>query len=140
MKSADSASVREQSAHAITFVCGVDAKAIQGPTVIVDLRLRSGERNRVPNDADISRIQAANGMVMHRFHVALVRVRLDTGALRALVSPTGVADYATLVDDTARMDVSAQLFYRRAITPADIGALRKRNIKTSGIPARPNIL
>jgi hypothetical protein len=123
-----------------TFVCGVDAGKITSSIVVADLRLQSGNRNRLPSDIDVKRIEATGGTVLHRFNVALVRVRLDTGSLRQLVSPSGIADYATLVDDPHRYDASLQIFFSRPITNADMEALRQMNVKASRIPVRPEIL
>jgi hypothetical protein len=122
------------------FVCGMFSDLLPGPVVVADLRLRSGNGNRFPADSDVKRIQATGGTVLHRFNVALVRVRVDTGALHGLVSSSGIADYATLVDDTSRFDASVQIFLSRPITADDIEALRRLKVKASPIPPRPNIL
>ena len=122
------------------FVCGIFSDLLPGPVVVADLRLRSGNRNRVLADSDVKRIQATGGTVLRRFNVALVRARVDTGSLRGLVSPSGIADYATLVDDASRFDASLQIFFSRPISGDDIEALRRMKVKASPIPPRPNIL
>jgi len=122
------------------FVCGMFSDLLPGPLVVADLHLRSGNGNRFPADSDVKRIQATGGTVLHRFNVALVRARVDTGSLHGLVSSSGIADYATLVDDTSRFDASVQIFFSRPITADDIEALRRLKVKASPIPPRPNIL
>jgi len=122
------------------FVCGMFSDLLPGPVVVADLRLRSGNGNRIPAETDVNRIQATGGTVLHRFNVALVRARVDTGSLHGLVSRSGIADYATLVDDTSRFDASVQIFFSRPITADDIEALRRMKVKASPIPPRPNIL
>jgi hypothetical protein len=121
------------------FVCGIDADKITAPVVVVDLRLKSGNGNRVPSDTDVKRIEASGGRVLHRFNVALVRTRLDTNSLRQLVSPSGIAEYATLVDDPQNYEVNLQIFFSRPITSADLETLRRINVKASPIPVRPEI-
>jgi len=122
------------------FVCGMFSELLPGPVVVVDLRLRSGSGNRLPADNDVKRIEATGGTVLHRFNVALVRARVDTGSLRGLVSSSGIADYATLVDDPSRFEASLQIYFSRPITADEIEALRRMKVKASPIPPRPNIL
>jgi hypothetical protein len=123
-----------------TFVCGIFSDLVSGPLVVADLRLRSGNENRVPTDTDIERIQVTGGSVLHRFNVALVRARVDTASLRRLVSPSGIADYATLVTDANRFDASLQIFFSRPVTSRDLEALRNLKVQAAPIPFRPNIL
>ena len=131
---------RSQRAVRPMFVCGIFSDLLPGPVVVADLRLRSGNGNTLPADSEVKRIQATGGTVLHRFNVALVRARVDTASLRGLVSPSGIADYATLVDDARRSDASLQIFFSRPITGDDIEALRRIKVKASPIPPRPTIL
>ncbi|HXT16165.1 MAG TPA: hypothetical protein VN706_11085 [Gemmatimonadaceae bacterium] len=90
------------------------------PHLVVDLRLKSGNGNRVPSDDDARAVTALGGTVLHRFNVAVLRASLDTIALRHLLADrTGGADVAYPVADTARHDVRVQIFYVRELTAAD---------------------
>jgi hypothetical protein len=122
-----------------TFVCGIDADKITAPVVLVDLRLKSGNGNRVPTDADVKRIETLGGRVVHRFNVALVRARVDTSSLRQLVSPSGIAEYAWIVGDPKNYEADLQIFFSRPIASTDFERLRQINVKASPIPVRPEI-
>jgi hypothetical protein len=95
------------------------------PTV-VDLRLRSGNGNRVPSDADVSAVERVGGRVLHRFNVALLRVVLDTAGIVALTDgPEAIADVAAAVGDPADLSADVQVFYRRPITAEDEAAVTR---------------
>jgi hypothetical protein len=90
----------------------------------VDLRLRSGNKNRVPTAEDVRAVEAAGGRVVHRFHVAVLRAVLDTAAVRGLMRGSdAIADQANAVVDPADFRVATQVFYTRALTAADEHAL-----------------
>src|SRR5262245_66006453 len=52
--------------------------------LVMDLRLKSGNENRVPSSEDVAAVTAVGGNVLYRFHVEVLRVVVDSGAVRAL--------------------------------------------------------
>ena len=115
------------------FICGWQPRAPQTKRVIVDLLLHAGQFNRTPNADDIRAVQAADGRVLYKFRVALLRAELDTGAVRALVAgPTAVANAAWAVHDTSKIDADVQIFYKRAITEGNKADLRRFGVDSIG--------
>lgn len=121
------------------FMCGGDFSRL--PTsgrVIVDLRLRSKNENRIPTNEDVRAVTALGGNVLHRFNVAVVRVEIDAATLPRIVGEKGLADYALNVPDSGVYDVPFQIFFARAITQADRAALRRLGMSDIGQhPTRP---
>jgi hypothetical protein len=121
------------------YMCGGDFSHL--PTsgrVVVDLRLRSKNDNRIPTDEDVRAVTALGGTVLHRFKVALIRVEIDAAALPRIVGDKGIADYALNVLDLRIYDVPLQIFFTRAITEADRAALQRLGVSEIGqVPTRP---
>jgi len=121
------------------FMCGGDFSHL--PTsgrVIVDLRLRSRNENRIPTDEDVRAVTALGGNVLHRFNVAVVRVEIDAATLPRLVGEKRLADYALNVTDPRVYDVPLQIFFARGITEADRAALQRLGVSDIGQhPTRP---
>jgi len=121
------------------FMCGGDFSHL--PTsgrVVVDLRLRSKNENRIPTDDDIRAVTALGGTVLHPFNVAVIRVEIDAAALPQIVGDRGISDYALNVPDLSVYDVPVQIFFTRAITEADRAALRRVGVSEIGqVPTRP---
>ena len=133
-----SASNPAVGAEAPSYICQWIPHAPATARVIVDLRLESGNGNRLPDARDIRAIENAGGRVLHRFNLALVRADLDTGAVRDLIEgPARIATYARGVPDTAGLDVDAQVFYTRPVTDADERALREHGAQRVGRAPRP---
>jgi hypothetical protein len=107
------------------LVCEWEPRPPITKRVIVDLSLRASNYGRMPNAEDVRAVQAAGGRVLYQFRVALLRAELDTGAVRSLVKgPAAIANAAFTVPDTTKFDATVQIFYDRAITDADMEALR----------------
>jgi hypothetical protein len=127
------------SRHVRYFMCGGDFSHL--PTsgrVVVDLRLRSKNENRIPTDDDIRAVTALGGTILHRFNVAVIRIEIDAAALPQIVGDRGIADYALNVPDLSVYDVPVQIFFTRAITEADRAALRRVGVSEIGqVPTRP---
>ncbi|MDQ6770135.1 MAG: hypothetical protein M3Z54_09120 [Gemmatimonadota bacterium] len=121
------------------FMCGEDFSHL--PTsgrVVVDLRLRSKNENRIPTDEDVRAVTALGGNVLHRFNVAVVRVEIDAAALPRIVGDKGIADYALNVLGPRLYDVPVQIFFARGITEADRAALQRLGVSDIGQhPTRP---
>ncbi len=121
------------------FMCGGDFSHL--PTsgrVVVDLRLRSKNENRVPTDEDVRAAAALGGTVLHRFNAAVIRVEIDAAALPQIVGDNGVADYALNVPDPRVYDVPVQIYFTRRIIEADRAALRRVGVSEIGQhPTRP---
>ena len=112
------------------FICGWQPRAPQAQRIIVDLLLYAGNSGRIPNADDIRAVEAAGGRVLYKFRVALLRVELDTGAVRALAAgPTAIANAAWAVHDTSKVDADVQIFYKRAITEGDKADLRRLGVR-----------
>ncbi len=115
------------------FMCGGDFSHL--PTtdrVVVDLRLRSKNENRIPTDEDVRAVTALGGTVLHRFNVALIRVEIDAAALPRIVGDKSIGDYALTVPDLRVYDVPVQIYFTRAITEADRAALRRVGVSDIG--------
>jgi hypothetical protein len=123
------------------YMCGGDFSHL--PTsgrVIVDLRLRSKNENRIPTDEDVRAVTALGGTVLHRFNVAVIRVEIDVAALPRTVGDKGIADYALNTPDPSVYDVPVQIFFTRAITEADRAGLQGLGVTEIGQhPTRPNL-
>jgi hypothetical protein len=121
------------------FMCGGDFSHL--PTsgrVVVDLRLRSKNENRIPTDEDVRAVTALGGNVLHRFNVAVVRVEIEAATLPRIVGDKGIADYALNVPDLRVYNVPLQIFFARTITEADRAALRGLGVSDIGQhPTRP---
>ena len=133
--------IADPGLDSLTFGCGEwGPRAPRASRVVVDLRLHSGERNRVASDAEVARIEAMGGLVLHRFRVALLRAELDTGDVRALsTGPGAMAAYAYGVGDTSSHAFDAQVYYRRPTTIEDRDALTRLGARTLA-QARPHIM
>jgi len=95
-------------------------------SAVFDLRLHSADGNRRPDSADLRAIAGAGGHVLHQFHVAVVRARLDTAALRALLNgQPPLVEVAYPVQDTGRFDVVTQIFFTRPTTVMDDSTLAR---------------
>src|SRR5262245_46807445 len=106
------------------ILCWTSRSFGANPRIVVDLRLRSGNANRLPSAADVRAIAELGGSVLHRFNVAVIRASVDTTALRQLIGArTGLADVAYPVLDPTRHDVRIQVFYRRDMSAADDSTL-----------------
>jgi hypothetical protein len=115
-----------------------------GPRVaraVVDLRLRSGHRNRTPSDDDVRAVERVGGRVLHRFNVALLRAELDTAGIRALVeAPNGIAAMASSVSDSLDLTAEVQVFYTRPITAEDRQAVERLGARRLGSPIPRRVL
>jgi hypothetical protein len=106
--------------------------------VLVDLRLRSKNENRVPTDDDVRAVTALGGSVLHRFNVAVIRIEVDAATLPKIVGEKGMADYVLNVPDPSLYDVPIQIFFTRPITEADRMALQRVGVTEIGqVPNRP---
>jgi len=122
-----------QSRDVRYFMCGGDFSHL--PTsgrVVVDLRLRSKNENRIPTDEDVRAVTALGGNVLHRFNVAVVRVEIDAAALPRIVGDKGIADYALNVLGPRLYDFPVQIFFARGITEADRAALQRLGVSDIG--------
>ena len=121
------------------FMCGGDFSHL--PTsgrVVVDLRLRSKNENRIPTDDDIRAVTALGGTVLHPFNVAVIRVEIDAATLPKIVGEKGMADYVLNVPDPRLYDVPVQIFFTRPITEVDRTALQRVGVTEIGqVPTRP---
>lgn len=106
------------------FVCGPALDSLVSGTVIADIRLKASSGKLIADNADIQRIEAAGGQVLHRFNIELVRARLSTDALKLLLSPTGIGDYAILVDDPTQYEADVRIFFSDSATDADHAAVK----------------
>ena len=106
--------------------------------IVVDLRLRSKNENRIPTDEDVRAVTALGGTVLHRFNVAVIRVEIDAAALPQIVGYKAMADYAMNVPDPRVYDVPVQIFFTREISEDDRAALRRVGVSEIGkVPTRP---
>jgi hypothetical protein len=123
------------------YMCGGDFSHLPpSGRVIVDLRLRSKNENRIPTDEDVRAVTALGGTVLHRFNVAVIRVEIDVAALPRTIGDKGVADYALNTPDPSVYDVPVQIFFTRAITEGDRAALQGLGVSEIGQhPTRPNL-
>jgi len=121
------------------YMCGGNFSHVAtSGRVVVDLRLRSTNENRIPTNEDVSAVTALGGTILHRFNVAVIRVEIDAGALPRIVSDKGIADYALNVPDPRAYDVPVQIFFARGITEDDRAALRRVGVSEMGqVPTRP---
>ena len=121
------------------FMCGRDFSHLpKSGRVVVDVRLRSKNGNRVPTDEDVRAVTALGGTVLHRFNVAVVRVEIDATMLPKIVGEKGIADYVLNVPDPHLYDEPVQIFFTRAITEADRTALQRLGVSEIGqVPVRP---
>ena len=121
------------------YMCGGDFSHV--PTsgrIVVDLRLRSKNENRIPTDEDVRAVTALGGTVLHRFNVAVIRVEIDAAALPQIVGYKAMADYAMNVPDPGVYDVPVQIFFTREISENDRAALRRVGVSEIGkVPTRP---
>ena len=100
--------------------CWLDKQLGRRPTTVVDLRLRTGEGNRRPDAADSIAVLSRGGRILYAFSVAVLRVAVDTAALRALIAgPSAIAHMAYVVRDTTKHDVSLQIFFNRPLRTTD---------------------
>lgn len=107
-----------------SILCWATRSFGPSPRLLVDLRLRSGNGNRLPSAEDVRAVTTLGGVVTYRFDVAVLRASVDTSSLRQLLAVrTGVADVAYPVADSSRHDVWIQVFYSRAMTRVDDSAL-----------------
>ena len=87
---------------------------------VFDLYLGASQATRTPSDADIAAVERLGGRVLHRFHVDAIRVELDTGAARTIVSgPDAIALMATQVLDSTQLTIPLQIFYTRPLSADD---------------------
>jgi hypothetical protein len=123
------------------YMCGGDFSHLPASgRVVVDIRLRSKNENRIPTDEDARAVTAFGGTILHRFNVAVIRVGIDAAALPRIVGDKGIADYALNVPDPHVYDVPVQIFFARTITEADRTALRRVGVSRIGQhPTRPII-
>jgi hypothetical protein len=121
------------------YMCGGDFSHLPGSgMVLVDLRLRSKNENRVPTDEDVRAVTALRGTVLHRFNVAVIRVEIDATVLPKIVGDKGMADYALNVPNPRLYEVPLQIFFTRPITEADRTALQRVGVSEIGqVPNRP---
>lgn len=113
-----------RSATVPGILCSLDRTLGPLPGLIVDLRLRSGSENRTPGTADSAAVLRVGGRILHAFSVAMLRVAVDTTALRSLLSArSGIADVAYRVVDTTRSDVRLQVFFTRPVQATDTTVL-----------------
>lgn len=106
------------------FFCEWDPSPPSHEKVVVDLMLQLHDRKAQQTSEELQIIQQTGGRILHRFNVALVRVELDTSALRRLVhGPDRIATSAYGVTDPANYDVAVQVSYTRAVTDTDETAL-----------------
>jgi hypothetical protein len=111
------------------YMCGGDFSHLPASgRVVVDLRLRSNNENRIPTDEDVRALTALGGTVLHQFNVAMIRVEIDVQALPRIVGDKAIADYALNVPDPRGYDVPVQIYFRRAITEADRAALGRLGV------------
>lgn len=121
------------------YMCGGDFSHLPSSgRIVVDLRLRSKNENRIPTDEDVRAVTAIGGTVLHRFNVAAIRVEIDATTLPRIVGQKGIADYALNVPDPRVYDVPVQIFFTRPITEADRAALQRVGVSEIGqVPTRP---
>ena len=121
------------------YMCGGDFSHLPASgMVLVDLRLRSENDNRVPTDEDVRAVTALGGTVFHRFNVAVIRVEIDATVLPKIVGGKGMADYALNVPNPRLYEVPVQIFFTRPITEADRTALQRVGVSEIGqVPTRP---
>ena len=106
----------------------------------VDLQLRTGTENRPPTLDEVRRVEALGGRIIHRFHVALLRVDVDTAALYALTSgPGAIADAAFAVLDSTRVRFRGQVYFSQDATAADRAGLRALGLAALESP-RPDLV
>ena len=120
------------------YMCGGDFSHLPASgMVLVDLRLRSENENRVPTDEDVRAVTALGGTVLHRFNVAVIRVEIDATMLPTIVGEKGMADYALSVPNPRLYEVPVQIFFTRPITEADRTALQRVGVSDIGqVPTR----
>lgn len=106
------------------FVCGPALDSLASGSVVADIRLKASSGKLIADNSDIQRIEAAGGEVLHRFNIELVRARLSTDALKSLLSPTGIGDYAILVDDPTQYEADVRIFFSDSATDADHAAVK----------------
>jgi hypothetical protein len=121
------------------YMCGGDFSHLPASgMILVDLRLRSKNENRVPADEDVRAVTALGGKVLHRFNVAVIRVEIDATTLPKIVGEKGMADYVLNVPNPRLYDVPVQIFFTRPITEADRTALQRVGVTEIGqVPTRP---
>ena len=121
------------------YMCGGDFSHLPASgMILVDLRLRSKNENRVPADEDVRAVTALGGTVLHRFNVAVIRVEIDATTLPKIVGEKGMADYVLNVPNPRLYDVPVQIFFTRPITEADRTALQRVGVTEIGqVPTRP---
>jgi hypothetical protein len=125
--------------HVRYFMCGSDFSHLPSSgSIVVDLRLRSKNDNRVPTDDDVRAVDAIGGTVLHRFNVAVIRVEIDATTLPRIVGQKGIADYVLNVPDPRVYEVPVQIFFTRPITESDRAALQRVGVTDIGqVPTRP---
>lgn len=138
--SAVSPTARNSASRGVRYyMCGGDFSHLPASgMVLVDLRLRSKNENRVPTDDDVRAVTALGGSVLHRFNVAVIRIEVDAATLPKIVGEKGMADYVLNVPDPSLYDVPIQIFFTRPITEADRMALQRVGVTEIGqVPNRP---
>jgi hypothetical protein len=83
-----------------------------------------GNERDEPTAEQIRSVFAAGGVVLHGFHVPILRAQIDIDAVPSLVGwRDGRAYYAVTVPDPANREVELLVFLSRDLTDADIAAV-----------------
>jgi hypothetical protein len=127
------------------LLCDWDPRAPRLARVTVDLYLRSPAAGDTGGAAAGARaVVKSGGHVVHRFALPILRVVLDTGAVRRLVrGPGAVAYYAATVTDPTDHRIETRVFYGRPVTAADertLVALGGEQVGAAPIPMLLTVL
>jgi hypothetical protein len=129
----------------LVFDCSWFPHPPESERVVIDLVLarEPGDPGTAPTPEELAAIAAAGGGALHVFQLPLVRVELDTAAVRLLVGgPEAIATYARTPPDAEIHDVEARIRFDRPVGESDLAALARlavRERERDCVP-RPDIL
>ncbi|CAN5145691.1 hypothetical protein BH20GEM2_BH20GEM2_07290 [soil metagenome] len=108
----------------LMFVCDWTPERPTAERIVADVRLRSGDANRVPTDQELEALRRAGARILHVFNVAMVRAEISTDRIPALIrSWDPIAEWAATVPDPDNFDVELQIFFVDAPRDEDLRAI-----------------
>ncbi|HEV2130994.1 MAG TPA: hypothetical protein VGR27_07825, partial [Longimicrobiaceae bacterium] len=108
----------------LMFVCEWTPRRPDAERIVADIRLHSGDTNRVPTEEDLQALRSGGARTLHVFNVAMVRVEIATDRIPALIrSRDPIADWAATVPDPNNFDVELQIFFVDAPRDEDLRAI-----------------
>lgn len=123
----------ERRAERLLFVCDWTPQRPAAERIVADIRLRSGDANRLPTEEDLQALRSAGARVLHVFNVAMVRVEIATDRIPTLIrGRSAIAEWAATVPDPASYEVELQIFFGRPAQEEDLRALEALGVRVLG--------